>query len=263
MGDKLPLTLPAIRTSVYSRTPSGPDSGRAQRRPQRQAPRTVKQQGAAPGPPRRDERGDGRRQGFGSPPAASFRATGSRRSAMRGEQEFRASQALPTDLLERAGELDVNVSRASERGVREEVQAAEARAWAEKNADFVAEMNARIERDGLPLEEYSDALMARFDLYNNPSTRPRAKSPFLLDVQSDHPGNLMSRVVIPLTRLAGNCTASKVAQDLSPINEIEGEPFVLETPLLGAVRTSDLGPAISTLEQERISAALDRLFGAY
>ena len=62
--------------------------------------------------------------------------------------------SLPADLLERARELDVNVSRASERGLREEVQAAEARAWADKNADFVAEMNARIERDGLPLEEY-------------------------------------------------------------------------------------------------------------
>lgn len=62
--------------------------------------------------------------------------------------------SLPTDLLERAKELNVNVSRASERGLREEVQAAEARVWAEKNADFIAEMNARIEHDGLPLEEY-------------------------------------------------------------------------------------------------------------
>jgi antitoxin CcdA len=62
--------------------------------------------------------------------------------------------SLPIDLLERARELDVNVSRASERGLREEVQAAEARVWAEKNADFIVEMNARIERDGLPLEEH-------------------------------------------------------------------------------------------------------------
>ncbi|XUW93529.1 type II toxin-antitoxin system CcdA family antitoxin (plasmid) [Burkholderia sp. M6-3] len=62
--------------------------------------------------------------------------------------------SLPTDLLERAKELNVNVSRASERGLREEVQAAEARVWAEKNADFIAEMNARIERDGLPLAEH-------------------------------------------------------------------------------------------------------------
>lgn len=107
--------------------------------------------------------------------------------------------------------------------------------------------------------------MARFDLYNNPSTRSKAASPFLLDVQSDHLSNLISRVVIPLTRVAGNYTGSKVAQDLSPIIDIEGEQFVLETPLLGAFRTSELGPAIGTLrdEQDRIGAALDRLFGAY
>ena len=62
--------------------------------------------------------------------------------------------SLPADLLARARALNVNVSRASECGVREAVEAAEARAWAEKNADFIAEMNARIEHDGLPLEEY-------------------------------------------------------------------------------------------------------------
>ncbi|WP_233859362.1 CcdB family protein [Paraburkholderia sp. HD33-4] len=107
--------------------------------------------------------------------------------------------------------------------------------------------------------------MSRFDLYNNPSARSRAASPFLLDVQSDHLGNLISRVVVPLTRVAGNYTGSKVAQDLSPIIDIEGEQFVLETPLLGAIRTSELGSAIGTLrdEQNRIGAALDRLFGAY
>jgi antitoxin CcdA len=62
--------------------------------------------------------------------------------------------SLPSDLLERAKEMNVNVSRASERGLRHEVEAAEARTWAEANADFIKEMNARIECDGLPLEEH-------------------------------------------------------------------------------------------------------------
>ncbi|TCK33569.1 toxin CcdB [Paraburkholderia sp. BL8N3] len=107
--------------------------------------------------------------------------------------------------------------------------------------------------------------MARFDLYSNPSARSKANSPYLVDVQSDHLGDLVSRVVIPLTRVAGNYTPSKVAQDLSPLFDIEDEQFVLETPLLGAIKTSDLGPAVGTLrsEQDRIIAALDRLFGAY
>jgi antitoxin CcdA len=41
--------------------------------------------------------------------------------------------------------------RASERGVRE---AGEARMWADRHADFIADMNARIECDGLPLDAY-------------------------------------------------------------------------------------------------------------
>jgi toxin CcdB len=107
--------------------------------------------------------------------------------------------------------------------------------------------------------------MARFDLYNNPSSRSRANSPYLLDVQSDHLGSLISRIVIPLTRVAGNYTSSKVAQDLAPIIEIGGEKFILETPFLGAIRTSELGPPTGTLksEQSRILSALYRLFGAY
>ncbi len=62
--------------------------------------------------------------------------------------------SLPSDLLDRAKELDVNISRASERGLREEVHEAEARVWAAEHAGFITEMNARIERDGLPLDEH-------------------------------------------------------------------------------------------------------------
>ncbi|WP_096031929.1 CcdB family protein [Caballeronia calidae] len=49
--------------------------------------------------------------------------------------------------------------------------------------------------------------MARFDLYSNPSARSKANSPYLLDVQSDHLGDLISRVVIPLTRVVSTCPA--------------------------------------------------------
>jgi toxin CcdB len=107
--------------------------------------------------------------------------------------------------------------------------------------------------------------MARFDLYNNPSSGPRANSPYLLDVQSDYLGSLLSRVVIPLTRVAGNYTSDKVAQDLAPIIEIGGEKFILETPFLGAIRASELGPATGTLNSDQgwVLAALDRLVAAY
>jgi antitoxin CcdA len=62
--------------------------------------------------------------------------------------------SLPSDLLDRAKQLDVNISRASERGLRQEVYEAEARAWAAQHSGFIAELNARIEEDGLPLDEH-------------------------------------------------------------------------------------------------------------
>jgi len=61
---------------------------------------------------------------------------------------------LPLEVLERAKELGINLSRASERGVREEIQETEARRWADDNAELVAAYTAMVERDGLPLAKY-------------------------------------------------------------------------------------------------------------
>jgi antitoxin CcdA len=61
---------------------------------------------------------------------------------------------LPLEVLDRAKELGINLSRASERGVREEIQETEARRWADDNAELVAAYTAMVERDGLPLAKY-------------------------------------------------------------------------------------------------------------
>ena len=61
---------------------------------------------------------------------------------------------LPLEVLTRAKELGINLSRASERGVREEIQETEARRWADDNAELVAAYTAMVERDGLPLAKY-------------------------------------------------------------------------------------------------------------
>lgn len=61
---------------------------------------------------------------------------------------------LPPEILDRAKELGINLSRASERGVREEIQETEARRWADDNAELVAAYTAMVERDGLPLSKY-------------------------------------------------------------------------------------------------------------
>lgn len=61
---------------------------------------------------------------------------------------------LPQQLLERARQLDINVSRASERGIRDEIREVEARRWAEENAELVAAYTNMVKRDGLPLAKY-------------------------------------------------------------------------------------------------------------
>jgi antitoxin CcdA len=61
---------------------------------------------------------------------------------------------LPPEVLDRAKALGINLSRASERGVREEIQEAEARRWADDNAELVQAYSAMVERDGLPLAKY-------------------------------------------------------------------------------------------------------------
>ena len=61
---------------------------------------------------------------------------------------------LPPQVLEWVKELGIILPRASERGVREEIQEAEARRWAEEHTELVAAYSAMIERDGLPLAKY-------------------------------------------------------------------------------------------------------------
>ncbi|WP_258875639.1 type II toxin-antitoxin system CcdA family antitoxin [Paraburkholderia sp. BL27I4N3] len=58
---------------------------------------------------------------------------------------------LPPEVLERAKQWVINLSWASERGVREEIQEAEARRWADDNAELVAAYTMMVDRDGLPL----------------------------------------------------------------------------------------------------------------
>lgn len=61
--------------------------------------------------------------------------------------------SLPVGLLDRAKKARVNVSRASERGILEEVQAVEAAQWAAENEAVINAYNAMVERDGLPLDD--------------------------------------------------------------------------------------------------------------
>jgi antitoxin CcdA len=61
---------------------------------------------------------------------------------------------LPASLLAEARQLDINISEASETGLRERVSAARRERWLEQNREAIEDYNARIERDGLTLARY-------------------------------------------------------------------------------------------------------------
>ena len=59
--------------------------------------------------------------------------------------------SLDAGLLEQARALDINISRACERGLAEQIVEARAERWRAENAEAVASSNAHVELSGLPL----------------------------------------------------------------------------------------------------------------
>ena len=105
--------------------------------------------------------------------------------------------------------------------------------------------------------------MARFDVYPNPGSHAET-TPFLLDVQSDLLDGLDSRMVIPL-RVLGHFAEVKLPSQLTPVFNVRGKDYLLETPKMGAVPRRILKSPIASLseEQVRITAALDFLFQGF
>lgn len=62
--------------------------------------------------------------------------------------------SLASDLVAEAKALDVNISRACEKGLRAECKAERERRWREENAEAIAACNAWVEEHGLPLARY-------------------------------------------------------------------------------------------------------------
>ncbi|MFA5083121.1 MAG: CcdB family protein [Hydrogenophilaceae bacterium] len=105
--------------------------------------------------------------------------------------------------------------------------------------------------------------MARFDVYPNPGSHANT-TPFLLDVQSDLLDGLDSRMVIPLRSLV-HFAKVKLPTRLTPVLNIQGMDYLLETPKMGAVPQRILKSPITSLaaDQPQITAALDFLFQGY
>jgi len=62
--------------------------------------------------------------------------------------------SLDAGLLEQARALGINISRACERGLVEQVAEARATLWREENAAALASSNAYVERESLPLADF-------------------------------------------------------------------------------------------------------------
>ncbi|OHV73082.1 type II toxin-antitoxin system CcdA family antitoxin [Ensifer sp. LCM 4579] len=58
------------------------------------------------------------------------------------------------DLLSRARDLKIDVSRAAEEGTAQAVRTEQQRLWRMENAQAIADANAFVERRGLPLSRY-------------------------------------------------------------------------------------------------------------
>lgn len=93
--------------------------------------------------------------------------------------------------------------------------------------------------------------MARFDVYKAPR-----RSGYVVDVQSDLFDVTSTRVVMPLTPVAG---AAPSTPRLNPIFDIGEAPYMLQPLLIAALPVSALKTPVTSLasEGDRITAALD------
>lgn len=62
--------------------------------------------------------------------------------------------SLDGDLLEEAKALQVNLSRAAESGIRDEVRRAQAKVWQAENADALQSSNSFVDNNGMPLGDH-------------------------------------------------------------------------------------------------------------
>ena len=102
--------------------------------------------------------------------------------------------------------------------------------------------------------------MLQFGAYRNLDKGTRALYPLLLNVQSDLNEETGTRDVAPMAAATGKRRPPAISS-LTPVMEVDGEPYVLMVPLLAATEVADLGALEADLTHERtaIMAALDLL----
>lgn len=104
--------------------------------------------------------------------------------------------------------------------------------------------------------------MAQFDVYTNSNPETKRDIPYLLDVQADFLGNLLTRVVVPLYSVSA---MSKAAQYLNPQFSIKQTKVIMSTAELAGISLNRLGDKVYSLKEHRneIIAALDFLITGF
>ncbi|MDQ4087879.1 MAG: type II toxin-antitoxin system CcdA family antitoxin [Pseudomonadota bacterium] len=62
--------------------------------------------------------------------------------------------SLPAELIEEARRLKVNISKACEQGLEQQVAKSRAEVWLEENREAIDFWNEWVEKNGLPLARY-------------------------------------------------------------------------------------------------------------
>ena len=101
------------------------------------------------------------------------------------------------------------------------------------------------------------SLMAQFDVFDNPVVSMRREQPYLLEVQSDLLGAMLTTVVIPLVLGASVVRFER----LMPALQFKGLDLRISTPGLFSLPRPALGRPLGNLSMHRdaIVAALDHL----
>jgi antitoxin CcdA len=75
--------------------------------------------------------------------------------ARKSAQPKRATNiSLRSDLIDEARRLNINISKACEQGLEQQVAKTRAEAWLEANREALESSNAYVEKHGLPLARY-------------------------------------------------------------------------------------------------------------
>ncbi len=89
--------------------------------------------------------------------------------------------------------------------------------------------------------------MARFDVHQ--FTMRNSSVLAVVDVQADILATLATRMVVPL--VPGVLAKAETLARLKPRIDINGEPFILITTDMAALKTDALGPVIVNIEDQR------------